>query len=419
MARISLATDGLRLERLPVQASRLVVEPRRRPLTGRTVLVVGLGQRTDSAGIASGTLDIAEHLAVSAASVTLLTGFTRPNGRRRRAPRVERAASRPAPSVVHLDHRVGRAGEGPTPVTRAAEAATRLALAASGALPAPPDLVIATSPGLGGAIAGARLARRHRAPLILLVHDLLAASDGYGPVGAAVERHALASADQVLVTSDAFREPIAGYGIDPQRIRHLPSWAGADRSVLGRAEARAVLRWPAAGLVVLAVDVGGTPAITGSGSGAHGPTDPSWTAVTTRRLAERTDVRLVSADDVPAAGLPHAVAAADLLVLTDERGAATPGEVATWLAAGRPIVTLAPRGSRLARAVARSSGAGVCIRPGDEDGLADAIAGLTARPSLLALMGERARRFACSSPDRVAAMRVVDSVVDVALAPDL
>jgi glycosyltransferase involved in cell wall biosynthesis len=267
--------------------------------------------------------------------------------------------------------------------------------------------VIATSPGLGGAIAGARLARRHRAPLILLVHDLLAASDGYGPVGAAVERHALASADRILVTSEEFRAPIVRYGVAPERIRRLPSWVGADRSVLGRAEARTLVRWPTRARIALVIELGdGRRPERG---------EPSWAGALTRRLAERPDVRVVRAEELAPQLLPHAVVAADLLVLIDPRAGADPSEVGSCLAAGRPVVALAPRTATLARAVARSAGAGVCIRPGDEEGLADAIAGLTARAGLLDLMTERAQHHARRSPDRVAAMRVVDEVVHNAI----
>ncbi len=403
-------------------------------LAGRHVLMIGLGQRFESAGIASQTLEIADHLAASAATVTLLTALPRrPSWRRmhlstpslhRREPAVEEP--QPRPVVVHLDHLGGAHREHST-VTRAAYEATRLAAAAAAALPSAPGLVVATTPGLSGVVAAARVARKHRAPLVVLVHDLLATSGGTSIAGA-VEKHALASADAIMIMSEGFRRPIEGYGVAPERIRLLPAWTNGERSLLERTEARAALGWPTRGVVVLTTDLdrgqdGDT--VIEAARLLHHRRDVRFVVLgnhtRSRRLEQKGrrmhNVRFV--DELDPSRMADALAAADLLVLSEGLGASEAGStalLASFFGAGRAVIAATARHGAVGSEVARSSGAGVVIPPQDAAAMAETVGRLAGQSQLRSLMAQRAVQHAHNNLDYYAAMAVVDNVVDAALA---
>ncbi len=440
------AAPGLRL--VPVQTPRpipqLAIGPPPTALTGRHVLVIGPG-RHDLLGHAARTLDVTRHLADCATSVTLLVGSSQASVSAGEAPG--------AVHVVHLDQGAARRGSSQhTALTRTACEATRLVSAASGAVPAPPDLVIATSPGLGGVMAGARLARRHHAPLVVLVHDLLAAGRGAGPVGGTLERHALTAADVVAVACEGFRDPVAGYGVAEERIVCLPHWAALDPDgapPLQRRAARMALGWPARGFQVVTADVGhgqdvatvieAAQLLEQQGVEHRESARPDVRFIVIgdgtrrgrlgRQLNERVRLRRIGGsrgstahriDDLTPDRLRDALAAADLLVISQDPRA--PGSCGTagmllthYLAAGRPVILAGDRDSPAARAVACSSGAGVVVPPGDPAALADAVARLAARAPLRTLMAERAAGYARTALDRTLAMAAIDRIVEQAL----
>jgi glycosyltransferase involved in cell wall biosynthesis len=396
--------------------------------------MIGLGHQFETAGIASQTLEIADHLAASAATVTLLTALPRrPSWRRLHlaAPSLHRGdppaeSSPPRPVVVHLDH-LGGAHREQNTVTRAAYEATRLASAATAALPSAPGLVVATTPGLSGVVAAARVARRHRAPLVVLVNDLLATCGGVSIAGA-VEKHALASADAIMIMSEGFRAPIEGYGVAPERIRLLPTWTNGERSLLERTEARAALGWPTRGVLVLSTELdrgqdGDT--VIEAARLLHHRRDVRFVVLGNRTPSRRLEqkrrrlhnVRFV--DELDPARMADALAAADLLVLSEGPGASEAGStalLASFFGAGRAVVAATARDGAAGCEAARSSGAAVVIPPQDSAELAETVGRLAGQPQLRTLMSQRAVQHAHNNLDYYAAMAVVDSVVDEALA---
>jgi glycosyltransferase involved in cell wall biosynthesis len=92
----------------------------------------------------------------------------------------------------------------------------------------------------------------------------------------------------------------------------------------------------------------------------------------------------------------HVLAAADLHVVTVRRGlqgVVVPSKLYPILAAGRPILALAPRDCDAARVV-ESSGCGVVADPDDPVSLLNMIQDLARDPARVADMGRRAREVA-------------------------
>lgn len=405
------------------------------PVQGRHVLVIGPA-RQDLLGHAARTLDLARHLAVQAASVTVLTGA---GGSGADPMRSGEAAAAPdgGATVVQLDHgpRPDRGGQ-TTAATRSAYQASRLVTAACGAVPAPPDLVIATYPGLGGVMAAGRLARRHGAPLLVLVHQLLAGGTRVAPVGAALERRALGAADLVAVLSDSFVELLLGYGLARDRIVSLPVWA--DVPTVQRRAARLALGWPARGVQVVATDVGHgqdlATVIEAAGS-ARLRDDLDYLVVgdsgqrcglgaqlgQLARRPRRSPRPAVSRVDLEADRLAEALAAADILLVAQDRGEAGSSGVSLsllrrYLAAGRPVVVAAETTSPVGREAARSAGAAVLVPPADATALASAVAGLVERAPLRTVMSERALAYARATLDRTTALDQLDLTIAAAVA---
>ncbi len=78
---------------------------------------------------------------------------------------------------------------------------------------------------------------------------------------------------------------------------------------------------------------------------------------------------------------------------------ALPSKLFSIMAAGRPFVCIAEAGSPL-EGLCEASGAGLCLRPGDEDGLLRAVLGLLADPERQDRLGRNGRLFVQRNMDR-------------------
>jgi glycosyltransferase involved in cell wall biosynthesis len=98
----------------------------------------------------------------------------------------------------------------------------------------------------------------------------------------------------------------------------------------------------------------------------------------------------------PASEIPHVMVAGDLHVITVKRGlegVVVPSKLYSTLAAGRPVLVVAPPECDAARIV-RESGCGITADPDDPVAVAAAIRELRGDPNRIAEMGLRARETA-------------------------
>ena len=98
----------------------------------------------------------------------------------------------------------------------------------------------------------------------------------------------------------------------------------------------------------------------------------------------------------PVEQIAHVMMAGDLHIVTVKRGlegVVVPSKLYSILAAGRPILAVAPPESDAARIVVES-GCGIAADPDDSAAVAAAIKELRAQPARLAEMGRRARETA-------------------------
>ncbi len=286
-----------------------------------------------------------------------------------------------------------------------------LGLAVPCALCLPADLVLAmTDPPVAG-IAGALVARMRGLPFVYNVRDLypdmavggeIVRPSRWVRMWEQLHRWALRQAKKVVVLGDDMRERIRAKGVDERRIavvrdgaplaEELPS---PDHPVAQ--EIRGDYRF-----VVLHA----------GNLGFYG----AWeTLIQAARLVENDGIGLVfvgegaekprlleAARGCPAVRflpfrppeeVPHVLAAGDVHVITVRRaleGVVVPSKLYPILAAGRPVLAVAPESCDAAR-IARRTGSGVVADPDDPAAVAQAMRSLAGDGAQLEAMRERAR----------------------------
>jgi len=269
-----------------------------------------------------------------------------------------------------------------------ARAATRKALEVARGLP--PGIVIATSPAHAAAIAGASIARKLRWPLILDYRDPWSAYEWpswrRGKVtqwfAHRIEQRLVKRSDARVLNTPAMREWFEKF------FPHVP---GARNFVIPNGFDAA----PAAPTP----DIAGPIEIVHAGEVFAGRSLVPLLAAMHRVAARHPDrkLRLTTFGDLPQAELQRIRAAALepllqirprvpfnelfaalqrahllLAVVSDHMLYSTPYKVYDYMATGRPILGLAPRGAALFSLLA-DSGAGLCLEPTDEAGIEQAL----------------------------------------------
>jgi colanic acid biosynthesis glycosyl transferase WcaI len=408
-------------------------------LSGRHALVVGINYAPEHAGIAPYTTGLAEHLARRAASVSVLTGVPHypqwlVEEYYRCGLRYRERGGTGHPDVVRLRHHVPARQSA---LTRASYEFTFFLNALTTPSACRPDLIVAVTPSLGGAAAGAWLARRHGAPLVVVVQDLMGkAAAQSGISGGAVvsgatarlEGWALRQATEVAVVAEAFRTTVTGHGVPEERIHHLPNWAHiASRSGLHGRSARAELGWPGDAFVVTHTGNMGLKQDLGNVVRAArllGPDvlvlligDGSQRNQIEAQAAGVTNVRFV--DPLDDDHYATALAAADLLLVNERPSVgdmSLPSKLTSYFAAGRPIVAAVVPDGATAAEIEASGSAGIVVPPGRPDVLAETINALKDDLPRRQAMARAARRYAETHLGRSQAMARFDQIVDLALA---
>ena len=401
-------------------------------LAGLNVLIVGINYWPEPTGIAPYTTGMAEHLASEGALVRVITGI--PHYPQWRVPERYRGRliaheHRRGVHVTRLWHSVPRQMTG---ARRAAYEATFMTHAALRALRRRPDLVIAATPALGGAVAGAAVARRARCPMIVVVQDLMAQAAGQSgiPGGgrltritARIEGAALRAATMVAVVSDSFRPIVEAYGVQPDRIALLRNWTHVATTSMGRNEARAQLGWPSDRFIAVH-------------TGAMGFKQDLGNVIEAARHLQGTRVEVILVGDgsrrgelqTQAAGIdnirfvdpvdpdiyPAVLAAADVL-LVNERATVVdmslPSKITSYLAAGQPVVAAVMDGGATHCELTATGGAARIVAPGNPSVLGDAIADLVGKKAELDAMGRAAATYAADHLGSDAALRTLSTLM--------
>jgi colanic acid biosynthesis glycosyl transferase WcaI len=289
-----------------------------------------------------------------------------------------------------------------------------LALAVPRALAIHPDVVLAmTDPPVAG-IAGAFIARLAGRPFVYNIRDLypdmavggdIVRPNGWVERWEQMHRRALKRAARVIVLGDDMRSRILAKGVAPERVVVVRDGTSSPRPMPPRSDP--VVQEIRSGFPFVALHAGNL--------GFYGAWDTLLKAAEILRNenaalvfigdgANRAalEVSAASSPNVrflpfrPVEQVPHVMVAGDVHIVTVKRGlegVVVPSKLYSILAAGRPILAVAPSSSDAARIVIES-GCGVAADPDDPAGVAAAIRELRSDPARLCEMGRRARETA-------------------------
>ena len=304
---------------------------------------------------------------------------------------------------------------------RVANYLSYLALAVPRALALRPDIILAmTDPPVAG-IAGAFIARLAGRPFVYNIRDLYPDMAVGGDIVRAgkwvarwenLHRRALKQAGRVIVLGDDMRERILAKGVAPERVVVV-----RDGSTSATTPASTPARMPDRSDPVVQEIRHGFPFVVlhAGNLGFYGAWDTLLEAAkilsdentgfvfvgdganrAALESAARNLPNVKFAPFRPVAQIAHVMMAGDVHIVTVKRGlegVVVPSKLYSILAAGRPIMVIAPPESDAARIVIES-GCGVAADPDDPGAVAAAIRELRAQPARLAEMGHRARETA-------------------------
>jgi colanic acid biosynthesis glycosyl transferase WcaI len=289
-----------------------------------------------------------------------------------------------------------------------------LLLAVPRALAIRADVILSfTDPPVMG-IAASYVARLTRRRFIYYINDLypdMAVGGNIVQPGRVIKRwerlhrKALRSAARVIVLGEDMRDRILAKGVDPARISIVRSGAPLPKSL--PSPDNPVARQIRGDFRFVLVHAGNL--------GFYG----AWrTLIRAARLLESDGVGLIFVGDgarkseieaeaagcaavrflpyFPAREIPLVLAAGDMHVITVKRGlegVVVPSKLYPLLAAGRPILAVAPADADAAR-ILRRSGCGLVADPDDAEAVADAVRQVLRDPPVLLEMSVRARAIA-------------------------
>lgn len=307
---------------------------------------------------------------------------------------------------------------------RVANYLSYLALTIPRALVLRADLILAmTDPPIAG-LAGALVAWVRRRPFLYNIRDLypdMAIGGGilrpgwFTRVWEWLHRHALRRADRVIVLGEDMRERILAKGVAAERVCIVRDGAAIPETL--PSPDHPVTQQVRCGFPFVLLHAGNL--------GFSGAWETLLTAARKLQVVAPGHIGLVFVGDGsvrkrlegalveeaspvrwlpfrPASEVPYVLAAGDLHIVTVRRGlqgVVVPSKLYPILAAGRPVLAVAPEESDVSRIV-RRTGCGLVADPDDPDAVARAVLTVYQDRTQLAEMGQRARE-AAKEYDRV------------------
>ncbi|MGA8074966.1 MAG: glycosyltransferase family 4 protein [Candidatus Acidiferrales bacterium] len=288
---------------------------------------------------------------------------------------------------------------------------TYLALAIPRALAIRADVILAmTDPPVAG-IAGALVAQLKRLPFVYNIRDMypdmalgggIVGDSGWVRLWEKMHRRALRRAARVIALGDDMRERILRKGVEPERVVVIRDGTMIPETLAE--QSHPVAQEIRSGFPFAAIHAGNL--------GFYGAWD---TLLQAAKLLERENIGLVFVGEGanrerlqqaaqgsinvrflpfrPVEEIPLVMAAGDVHVISVRRGlegVVVPSKLYSVLAAGRPVLAVAPEESDAVRIV-REARCGLAADPDDPAAVAKAFTALRDNPRELTDMGQRAR----------------------------
>jgi len=289
-----------------------------------------------------------------------------------------------------------------------------LGLAVPRALMKRADIILAmTDPPVAG-IAGAIVAGLKRRAFVYNIRDLypdmavggdIIPANGWAKRWENMHRRALRRAARVIVLGDDMRERILKKGVAPERVKVVRDGTPLPESLA--AQTHPVSQEVRSGFSFVAIHagnlgfagawetlLGAMKLLKGEDLGLVFVGEGANRAQLEESARESQNVRFLPFR--PAAEIPFVMAAGDVHIVTVKRGlegVVVPSKLFSILAAGRPVLAVAPEECDAVRIV-REARCGLAADPDDPAAVAEALRSLRSDPAGLIEMGRRARETA-------------------------
>ena len=401
---------------------------------GHRALVVGINYAPEETGIGPYTSDLAEHLSAQGWAVTVLTGMPHYpewqlhesyRGSLRRREQRAGVCVRRFRHYIPTKHHAGSRGLYELTFFAQAVSATGLER---------PDRIVGVVPSLGGGAVAALFARRYRAPLGLIMQDLvgLAAAESGVPGGGivagptkALEGWIVRQASGVAVVSESFIRHLEGAGVRRDRLVHLPNWVHVAKPTGRAAETRRQLGWRADEQIAL--HAGNMGYKQGLENVVRAARLAAAEAVPVRfvLMGDGTDRRRLEAiaADVPtlqflgvqpAESFMDVLGAADVLIVNESGSVGDmclPSKLTSYFRAGRPVVAAVQPHGATGTELERSGG-GLIVPPENPQALLEGVRKVCADVALAGTMVANGARHGAIHYDRGQTLKRAESFID-------
>jgi glycosyltransferase involved in cell wall biosynthesis len=398
-----------------------------------SVLIIGINYWPEETGNAPYTTGLAEHLGRSGFEVTVLTGMPYyPGWHVHRAYR-GKGRSRERRHNVEIIRGRQYIPTRQSALRRALFEGSFLAQGLTARNIPRPDVVLGVLPSLSDGVLAVAAARRFRAPMGLLVQDLVGRSaaqsgiaGGQRVVGvtSAIEAWVARRADRIAIVAEGFRPVLEQFGVEPGRIERVRNWSHIRSATAPPQVTRSKLGLPLDRPIALhAGNMGLKQGLENVVEAARlaqtvAPRlhfvllgDGNQRAELEARARGLTNITFLA--PVSDSAFPDALTAADVL-LVNQRASVTdmslPSKLTSYFTTGKPVVAAVAPGAA-EREVAQSSG-GLIVPPEDPAALVTAISRLTEDDALAAQLGAAGQRFAAARLDRDAALARAEGFIE-------
>ena len=267
-----------------------------------------------------------------------------------------------------------------------------------------PDVVIASTPSLSGAISAFFHSKRTDSVFAIVIQDILGLAVSQSGIQSSssttklvrtLESWIFNKADFIYIPTDSFKDYIVSCGVAESRIKSLPNWTHILEPSRTREDARKYFEWASSDFIILHTGNMGLKQDLGNVVEASRilNSDKKYKFILCGDGNQRDSLEMQAAglsrisfiDGVSEEEYPNLLLAADVL-LVNERSTvgdmSLPSKLTSYLAIGNPIIAAAGSDGACAKFLKRSRGSSMLVPASDPIALCNAIKFLEKNPRM-------------------------------------
>lgn len=279
-----------------------------------------------------------------------------------------------------------------------------------------PELIIASTPSLSGALLGVFFSKKYRIPLITVVQDVvgeavtksgLKVGSTIGKIVGSVERVAFRNSSRVCVASPSFKQYVVQSDLRSDRIILLPNWSHIPSPTKSREESRSAFGWGENDITVLHTGNMGLKQDLGNlvRTAKLFQNEPNYRFILCGDGNQKSKLEKLAKgistiefmSPVSHSEYPNLLSAADILIVNERDSVgdmSLPSKLTSYLLAGKPIIAAVSGGGACAVELKKTGGAAVVVPPNRPDLLSTAVRNLINSPHKAQKMSEAGLAYA-------------------------